>query len=82
MMNFDGQEVGGEFQESFGREISTINERQMWWLLKFAKHVRGRCRSNAALMNYLNRNFKHLRFEEVKEPGAEYPTTKITERVV
>jgi len=69
MINFDGPELAGEFHEVFGKEISSIDSRQMWWLVKVIKHCRGRCRSNAALNNWLNRNFKHLRFKEVDKEG-------------
>lgn len=51
--------------ESLDLTIDNLSGEQLWWLVKFAKHVRGRCRSNAALNNYLNRNFPNALFQEV-----------------
>jgi len=65
MIRFDGPEVAKEFEESFGRALSTLTERELWWLVKFAKHVRGRCRSNSAFNNYMNRSFPHASFRQV-----------------
>ncbi len=45
--------------------IENLTLEQLWWLVKFAKHVRGRCRSNAAFNNYMNRNFAPAQFKEV-----------------
>jgi hypothetical protein len=73
MIRFDGAEVAKEFEEVFGRSIATITVRQMWWLVKFGKQIRGRCRSNAALNNFLSRNFKHLKFSEVEKQGFRGP---------
>lgn len=55
-------------QESLKLEDFNINKltaRQLWWLTKFAKHVRGRCRNNSAFNNYMNRNFSPAKFREV-----------------
>lgn len=73
MIKFDGPEVAKEFEEVFGRPITDITVRQMWWLVKFAKQVRSRCRSNAALNNFLARNFRHLKFSEVEKQGYRGP---------
>ena len=71
MMNFDGSQVMEQFKMEFGGDITPT---QMRWLLKFAKHIRGRCRSNAALKNYLKRNFPTLVFSDVPKTwkGKEY----------
>ena len=45
--------------------IDKLTLEQLWWLVKFAKHVRGRCRNNAAFNNYMNRNFPNAKFREV-----------------
>jgi len=79
-MRFDGEEVAKEFEEAFGQ---TISVRQMWWLVKVIKQCRQRCRNNAALNNWLNRNFKHLRFGQVtktKANGETYEGLEITEK--
>ena len=81
MMTFEGQELKEHFEDAFGRGTETITVSQMWWLLKFAKHVRGRCRSNKALENYFNRNFDHLRFSQRQEEDDEYPRTVIEEKM-
>lgn len=46
--------------------MEDLTLKQLWWLVKFAKHIRGRCRSNTALNNYLNRNFS-AQFREVSK---------------
>lgn len=60
--------------------IDNLDAKQLWWLTKFAKHVRGRCRSNAAFNNYMNRNFPNARFEEMPKErnGRKYIGLKIT----
>jgi len=81
MINFDNPKVGTEFEEAFGKPASSLTLRQLWWLVKFGKHVRGRCRSNAALNNYLRRNFPHAKFEEVTKTnatGERYPGLEIS----
>jgi hypothetical protein len=78
-MRYDGPEVQKEFEDAFG-SMPTV--RQMWVLVKMIKHCRQRCRNNAALNNWLNRNFKHLRFSEVtkvKQNGETYKGLDISE---
>ena len=69
MMQFDGKEVREEFHSAFGKKINELTVDQLWWLVKFSKHVRGRCRSNAAFNNYMNRNFKDAKFYDVVKEG-------------
>src|ERR1051325_5290925 len=45
--------------------IDKLSVQQLWWLTKFAKHVRGRCRNNSAFNNYMNRNFPNAQFSEI-----------------
>ena len=71
MINFDGNQLSTEFLEVFGKPVAEISVRQMWWLVKFGKHIRGRCRSNAALNNFLRRNFPHLQFREVDKTAPD-----------
>ena len=84
MIRYDGKEVVDGFQESFDRSITTITPKQMWWLVKVIKHCRGRCRSNAALNNYLNRSFPHLRFSDIdkvdERTGETYKGLEIQEK--
>ena len=86
MINFDGRELQEEFNKVFPElgdfkkpAIENLTAQQLWWLSKFAKHVRGRCRSNAAFNNYMNRNF-NARFETVPKEynGRTYQGLKIT----
>lgn len=65
MTNFDGKEFQDEFKVAFGKDISEATIPQLWFLVKFAKHVRGRCRNNSAFNNYMNRNFTGHTFREV-----------------
>lgn len=82
-MNFDGDEVITKFEQAFGKPITDITVEQMRWLVNCIKHCRGRCRSNAALNNYLNRNFKHLLFKQepvIDKKGEEFEVLSITEK--
>lgn len=58
--------------------IDKLTGEQLWWLVKFAKHVRGRCRNNSAFNNYMNRNF-NASFREVQKEfnGRTYTGLKI-----
>jgi hypothetical protein len=51
-----------EFEDQFG---TSLNARQLWALVKFAKHVRLRCRNNAAFNNFCNAFFNNARFSQV-----------------
>jgi hypothetical protein len=82
MMNFDSTEFKEEFEKAFGK-TENLTVAQLWVLVKFSKHVRGRCRNNAALNNYLARNFPHARFKQVPKEnaqGEEYDGLEITLR--
>lgn len=70
MMDFRGKDLANEFAAAFGIPIEDVTPAQMKWLVKFGKHVRGRCRSNAALKNYLSQNFPGLRFTEVERQAG------------
>ena len=78
MINFDGKEMQEEFNKVFGNliisdgtinfkhlSINNLSIEQLWWLTKFAKHVRGRCRNNSAFNNYMNRNFAPASFKNI-----------------
>jgi len=82
MMDFDGEEMQAEFERVFDHPISHLTVPQLNWLVKVMKHVRGRCRSNAALKNYLNRNFTGHTFTEVPVEDKEYTTLQITPKIV
>jgi len=60
--------------------IDNLTLEQLWWLSKFAKHVRGRCRNNSAFNNYMNRNFPNAQFSNVTKEynGRTYQGLKIT----
>lgn len=81
MMDYDGEDVKNGFASAFGRTIDTITPEQMRFLVNLMKHARGRCRSNAALNNYLNRNFPHLNFKQVKKEGADYEVLEISTKI-
>ena len=67
MINFQAHEARKEFEEVFLKQISTLTARQIWWFVKFAKHVRGRCRNNAAFNNYARSLFAPAKFVEVEK---------------
>jgi len=62
MMRFEGENVSREFEAQFKIPFKDMSVGQLWWIIKIAKHVRGRCRSNAALHNYLARTFTMFKF--------------------
>lgn len=70
MMNFDNAEMRDGFESAFGKPIAELTVEQVRWLCCMIKHCRGRCRSNAALNNYLNRNFTGHRFSEKKNEAG------------
>lgn len=78
MMDFDGQTVRDEFMVAFEMPITKMTTAQLKWLIKVGKHIRGRCRSNIALRNYLNRNFIGHDFKDVPVPGKDYTTIEVT----
>lgn len=83
MMNFDGPQMAQEFQRAFGIDIADATVAQILFLIKVSKHVRGRCRSNAALRNYLQRNFPGHTFNEVdavNKRGETYKALQIASR--
>lgn len=67
MTKFEGIQLQSEFENAFKIKIKELSLDQLWWLTKFAKHVRGRCRSNAAFNGYMNRNFAPATFEAVEK---------------
>lgn len=80
MINFLPPEAAQEFESAFGMKVDELSVHQLWWLTKFAKHCRGRCRSNVAFNNYANRLFKGARFKEVPKmyKGQPYDGLEIT----
>lgn len=64
---YDGSFLQEDFEKAFEMQIKDLDENQLWFLTKFAKHVRGRCRSNAAFNNYMSRNFPHAQFKEIQK---------------
>ena len=61
--------------------LGQLTVRQLWVLVKIAKTVRLRCRSNKAFNNYMNRIFPYASFDEVtktKADGTSYPGLQIT----
>lgn len=56
------ENIESALKAAFGEQPSV---QQLWALTLFAKHVRQRCRNNAAYNNFMNRIFKHARFATV-----------------
>lgn len=78
--------IGKQLQEALGVKLTPA---AMWEIVKLAKHVRLRCRNNAAFNNWFNAAFPHLKFEQVQKQRPSrynpaipeyYPGLKITER--
>lgn len=80
MMRFEGDPVIRQFEEAFGIKGDEMTPAQLIWIIKVIKHCRGRCRSNAALHNYLKRTFTGLSFREVPREfkGKRYLALEIT----
>lgn len=73
------QEFRQEFHEAFGN--TELTHDQLWWLVKFAKHVRLRARNNSAFNNLMNGMWPHATFKEVtkqRQDGSTYPGLQIT----
>lgn len=82
MIRFEGDQLAQQFKAAFGFDVDKMTPAQCRWLISLGKHIRGRCRSNAALKNYLAANFKGLRFSEVDREwqGRPYKALEITAR--
>jgi hypothetical protein len=71
-----------EIETQFG---TTLTARQLWALVKLAKHVRLRCRNNAAFNNCMNALFNpHATFRQIQKirtsgpyAGQSYPGLSI-----
>jgi len=78
-MTWQEDKIENALKEAFEAEP---NVQQLWALTLYAKHVRQRCRNNAAFNNFMNRIFKHARFQTVtkKDPktGETYDGLEIT----
>jgi len=73
-----------EFEEQFG---TTLTVRQLWALVKLSKHVRLRCRNNAAFNNFMSAMFPQASFRQVTKTrtsgpyvGQTYPGLEIAIR--
>ena len=62
MAKFDGDIVTAEFEKAFGMDRNNITPAMVLFMVRFAKNVRFRCRSNTALNNMLARSFPTMRF--------------------
>lgn len=82
MARIDGAEVQAKMCEVFGIKPEDITPQQVFFLVKIAKHCRLRCRSNAALHNWLKRGFPGLDIRTVKavskfNPNETYDALKV-----
>ncbi len=69
-----------DFEGTFGRKIT---KEELWWLVKVIRHCRQYCRNNAALKNYLAREFRDFNFsmeEKTNKKGEDYMGLVITEK--
>lgn len=64
----DTSSLKAEIEKEFGMEL---NARQLWALVKFGKHVRLRCRNNAAFNNFMSAMFPHATFRQVTKTHPE-----------
>ena len=79
MAQWQEDKIESALNEAFGPEPSI---QQLWALTLFAKHVRMRCRNNTAFNNFMNRIYKHVKFQEVtkinEQTGERYEGLEIT----
>lgn len=66
MARIEGKEVQDAVCRVFGIKAGDITPDMVFLLVKIAKHCRLRCRSNAALHNWLKRGFPDLNITTVK----------------
>jgi len=82
MARIEGSEVEKKVCEVFGLKPEDITPAQVFLLVKIAKHCRLRCRSNAALHNWLRRGFPSLKITTFKaesrfKPGQMYDALSV-----
>jgi hypothetical protein len=80
-MHFTGKDFTTAFESAFGFSVKDATAEQLWFLTKFAKHVRMRCRNNTAFNNYMNSNFAPAKFKTVQKigrDGSPFPGLEIT----
>ncbi len=61
--------------------LGTLTAKQLWAIVKIAKHVRLRARNNVAFNNYMNKIFPYAKFQTVTKnrmDGSSYPGLQIT----
>lgn len=83
MLRLDPSQVREEFAEAFGQPYPTLP--QLWFFIRFAKHIRGRCRNNAALCNFVQRSFPEFQCKQVEavdeRTGKKYNKMEVTQVV-
>ena len=75
----DPQVWGEEIEQAFG----PLDVNKIWLLVSWARHARLRCRSNAALYNFLRKAFPDFDFSEVEKQnkmGQTYMGLQITKK--
>ena len=82
MMNMNATDVKREFEAAFGKPVESLTTEQVRFLADCGRHMRGRCRSNTALVNWLNSVFPSVRCSMVKttKPGEDYQVLSIMPR--
>ncbi len=76
MTNFPAGELKKAMKDILGLDPAKMTPDQLWCIVKLLKHCRGRCRTNAALNNYLNTAFSPAKFREVEKTNADGTTYK------
>ena len=64
MMNMTAADVKRNFENAFGQlglTIDKLTSDQVQFIADCGRHMRGRCRSNSALVNWLNSVFPSIR---------------------
>lgn len=73
-MKYDGSEAKDDIKNAF----PDLTVKQLWVIVKIIRHCRKFCRNNAALTNWLNRNFDGFSFKEYQNPEEDFKRLEIT----
>lgn len=70
-----------KFKEDIEANFGKLNLKQIWLIVKIAKHVRLRCRNNTAFNNFFNQIIPQAYFKQViktRQDGSTYPGLSIS----
>ncbi len=63
---FEGKDLQAAFQAAFGITVEEVTPQMVNFFMKMMKHGRTFCRNNSALYNFIQREFKALKYKRVQ----------------